>query len=484
MTYIYVRNQDGKPLMPTTRRRHIASLLKQRKAEIVSEVPFTVQLNYQSPGVTQPLYGGTDPGRTHIGESVIDAKGRVLYQAQLTTRNAQIAKLMSKRRQHRRASRRGERLARKRLAKRHGTAMDKPLMRKLPGYQEGRVCVKDIINTEARFNNRKREEGWLTPSATQLVRTHLQMVSRIQKILPVTEWSIELNKFAFMQLEDGSCIGTDFQNGRLKGYPSIKAYIANRQDGKCAVCGGPIEHLHHIVPRSQMGSNTVENLIGLCSHCHNKVHNGDTGLKVQGLKKKYGGTSVLNQALPSIVKALQTRFGKDQIHFVDGFATSTYRKAHYINKDHDIDAAVIAACGMKISNLNFQFSHCYKIQQFRRHDRSIIQYQRSRTYQLNKKTVCKNRHKAMDQKDKSLAEFRERHPNLISKLTVKKSKRAYNRINRIMPGTVFYCEDQRYVLSGQLSNGAMYRAIGYGKKNFSASKCRIVRNNTGIVYIA
>lgn len=112
MDYIYVLNRDGTPLMPTTRKRHIASLLKHRKAEVVSEVPYTIRLNYQSPGITQPLFGGTDPGRTNIGESVVDANGRIVYMAHLTTRNAEIVKLMTNRRQHRQASRRGERLAR------------------------------------------------------------------------------------------------------------------------------------------------------------------------------------------------------------------------------------------------------------------------------------------------------------------------------------------------------------------------------------
>ena len=44
--------------------------------------------------------------------------------------------------------------ARKRLAKKHDTDRDFPDGRLLPGYDEP-VMLKDIINTEARFNNRK-----------------------------------------------------------------------------------------------------------------------------------------------------------------------------------------------------------------------------------------------------------------------------------------------------------------------------------------
>ena len=62
--------------------------------------------------------------------------------------------------------------------------------------------MKDIINTEARFNNRLRPEGWLTPTATQLLRTHLNLFERISRILPVTDVAVEVNRFAFMELTD------------------------------------------------------------------------------------------------------------------------------------------------------------------------------------------------------------------------------------------------------------------------------------------
>ena len=154
--YIYVLNKDGNPLMPTLRRRHILAMVKKRRAEIISEVPFVVRLNYQNPGIVQPLYGGTDPGRTNIGEAVLNLEGQIVYRAQVCTRNKEIVRLMGKRKQHRQASRRGERLARKRLAKKLGTTLKHLLERKLPGYKKGCVRVKDIINTESRFNDKNQ----------------------------------------------------------------------------------------------------------------------------------------------------------------------------------------------------------------------------------------------------------------------------------------------------------------------------------------
>ena len=162
-TYVYVQASDGTPLMPTKRFNHVQKLLRCGKARIVEHVPFVVRLKYNGPKNVQPLYGGTDPGRSNIGNAVIDSRGTVVYKDHVTTRNREIPRLMAERRTHRQASRRGERLVRKRQARRLGTTMKRLMERKLPGYGEGVVQVKDIINTEARFNNRHRPEGWITP---------------------------------------------------------------------------------------------------------------------------------------------------------------------------------------------------------------------------------------------------------------------------------------------------------------------------------
>jgi len=161
-TYIYVQASDGTQLMPTKRKHHIQKLLKRGKAVIVEHVPFVVRLKYKGPKNTQHLFGGTDPGRNNIGNAVVNENGVVVYKDHVTTRNCEIAKLMAERRTHRQASRRGERLARRRLAKRLGTTSKKLLERVLPGCGKP-VKVKDIINTEARFNNRHRPAGWITP---------------------------------------------------------------------------------------------------------------------------------------------------------------------------------------------------------------------------------------------------------------------------------------------------------------------------------
>ena len=59
--------------------------------------------------------------------------------------------------------------------------------------------------------------------------------------------------------------------------PNTTRKAIYRRDGfACALCGDP-RHLqiHHVIPRSQGGSDFPENLICLCSSCHALAHGTD-----------------------------------------------------------------------------------------------------------------------------------------------------------------------------------------------------------------
>ena len=484
-TYVYVQASDGTPLMPTKRFNHVQKLLRRGKARVVEHVPFVIRLRYAGPKNVQPLYGGTDPGRDNIGNAVVDENGTVVYKDHVTTRNREIAKLIAERRAHRQASRRGERLARKRLAKRLGTTSKKLLERILPGCGKP-VKVKDIINTEARFNNRRRPAGWITPTVRQLIQTHVNMVKKIRKFLPVDTWTLEINRFAFMRLDDGSVVGTDFQDGKLRGYKDEDDYIFHLQGGKCLCCGRErIDHYHHIVPRHKGGSDRWYNKAGLCNECHSKIHKGELSLAAVGEKKRYDGTSALNQAMPYIAEEL----GELMPHFdtCTGKDTHDIRELFGIMKDHDNDAVCIAAYGAPVSEVKDSV-HTYEVKQFRRHDRARIKSQRERRYYIEDpvtgklKAVAKNRKSRFEQSGPSLADLGLTRQD-ISRLTVKKSTRYYNAAGRLMPGAEFFCNGGRYIMTGQLTGGKYLRAAGQGTKNFRKDACCIRKENRGLVYL-
>ena len=62
---------------------------------------------------------------------------------------------------------------------------------------------------------------------------------------------------------------------RLKGkaYKDLQIAVLRRDNWQCDECGMYTEAPpHHVIFRSQGGSDTMENLITLCMECHEKEH--------------------------------------------------------------------------------------------------------------------------------------------------------------------------------------------------------------------
>lgn len=145
-----------------------------------------------------------------------------------------------------------------------------------------------------------------------------------------------------MHLDDGSVYGTDFQNGKLRGYRDVKDYIWHLQEGKCLCCKkAAIGHYHHILPRGERGSDLWYNIAGLCVDCHDKLHKNEVKLPAEGEKKRYAGTSVLNQAVPFILKELEKLF--PSVDTCTGWDTAAVRELLSAGKTHADGAVCIAA---------------------------------------------------------------------------------------------------------------------------------------------
>ena len=491
---IYVLSKDGQPLMPIRSERRAKRFLKNGKARVVNAKPFTIQLTYDiETSVVDKCVIGIDPGRTNIGVCVTDSKGEVLFTADVETRNKDIPRLMDERRRHRQQSRHGERKVRQREAIRcdkTGTLKNTEVWRMLPGYSKPVRC-KVFRNTEARFNNRKRSEGWLTPTARHLLLTHINLVKKISTFLPVSEAVVEVNRFAFMKMDNPDIKNYEYQQGRLKGFESVDDYVSRQQNDHCLFCNRKIDHFHHIVPRSEGGSDTPENIAGLCERHHNLVHTDQAWTdkllsKKTGINKKYGALSVLNQIMPFLVKELVSLMPTD-VTF--GYDTAKTRESYHLPKSENHDGHYIDAWTIAVSTLDIEpdvpkFGEPYKIKQFRRHDRQIVRKQSERTYYLDGKPVCKNRHKRTGQKADSLAEWRFRHPSDVGRLVVKKSTRSYNDVKRLMPGTIFIYNGKAYILRGSDNHGTRYYAENLDNSHrFSSSKCRIAKRNSGLVFL-
>ncbi|MDY5522197.1 MAG: RRXRR domain-containing protein [Agathobacter sp.] len=501
MTNIYVLNKDGTPLMPLHSFRRARNMIKSEKAVVANRNPFTIRLTEQMDDpVVDKCVLGIDPGRTNIGLCVIDSKGNPLYSAVLTTRNKDIKKLMSNRKNYRQARRGGARKKRKRrdiAADKIGNAKDTEYWRMLPGYSKP-VCCKVCRNKEAKFNHRKRPTGWLTPTARHLLQTHINVVDKVSKILPISEVAIEINRFDFARLENPNIRNWDYQRGKLFGFNNVREAVAYQQHGQCLLCGKKkIQQYHHIVPRSKGGSESLDNYAGLCTKCHDRVHK-DTDAKnallskKQGVMMKYHALSVLNQIMQSLIDELA---GKYPVYVTTGRETHMIRESMGLadkypdDGTHYIDAWCIAVSAHWSYQQDEppQFEHVYELKQYRRHNRAQIHSQRQRTYYLDGKVVAQNRNKRTGQADgdkyDSLAEFREIHPELVDRLVAKKSTRHYNDLNRILPGAVYNYAGKLYVLRGSGNKGKKFYSVRSGTTYHYYKKCKVLYHNSGIVCI-
>ena len=276
------------------------------------------------------------------------------------------------------------------------------------------------------------------------------------------------------------------------GRTNIGIAVSEMQEHHCLFCKKPIEHYHHVVPQHKNGSNTIDNIVGLCTKHHDLVHKETAwqeklAKKKTGLNKKYGALSVLNQIIPALTKELSSLFPK---HFfaTNGKSTYDYRAAHGVSKDHWLDAYCIA-CSVLPSNVcdsNINNHMPYELKQFRRHDRRVLNNENmNRVYTLNNKAVAINRHKAKDQKTVSLEEFRKEHPDDVCKLKVKEHHPTYRNMNRNFPGSVFLVGKQIHIMQG-IASSKDGKATKYNDTSataIAAGKCKFVAKNTGILFV-
>jgi len=241
---VYVLNQNGRPLMPTKNHAKVRVLLKQGKAKVINKCPFTIQLLYSSTNYAQKVTLGVDSGSKHIGLSAT-TKDKVLFESDVELRN-DIMDLLSSRRELRR-SRRNRKLR----------------------YRK------------PRFNNRRRGKGWLAPSVKQKVDSHLTMVSKVCKILPISNIVVEVASFDIQKIKDPTISGADYQHGEQLDFWNVREYVLFRDGHTCQCCKGKskdkILNVHHIESR-KTGGNAPNNLITLCETCHTGYHKGTVKL--------------------------------------------------------------------------------------------------------------------------------------------------------------------------------------------------------------
>ncbi len=250
---VFVLDTNKVPLAPCHEAK-ARKLLDTGKAAIYRRFPFTIILKYaverahemhsvpqsklavrESNACVPDLRVKLDPGSKTTGIAVIDDQsGKVVFAAELSHRGHEIRESLESRRAIRRSRRHRHTRYRK-----------------------------------ARWQNRRRKEGWLPPSLQSRIANVLTWVARLSRLCRITAISMELVRFDMQLMENPEISGVEYQQGTIAGY-ELREYLLEKWGRKCAYCGKeniPLQ-VEHIVPRSRGGSNRVSNLCLSCEKCN------------------------------------------------------------------------------------------------------------------------------------------------------------------------------------------------------------------------
>ena len=292
--------------MPTERFGKVRRMLKNSLAHVVRRIPFTIQLDYETTDFTQPVTLGIDAGSKHIGVSAT-TKEKELYAADVELRNDIVDKLSTRREQRR--------TRRSRLRYR------KP-----------------------RFDNRvsSKKEGWLAPSVENKVHTHMYVVKKVCKILPVSNIVLETASFDMQKIKHPDIQGEEYQQGEQLGFWNVREYVLWRDGHVCQHCHGkskdPVLNVHHLESR-KTGGDAPSNLITLCETCHKAFHRGKFELKIKR------GKPLRDAAFMGIMRwAFYKRLKKEHpnVSMTFGYITKNTRITNNLPKEHYVDARCIS----------------------------------------------------------------------------------------------------------------------------------------------
>lgn len=311
---VYVISQNNKPLMPCS--NPIARLLlKQSKAKVKKREPFTIKLTYETTNYVQDLTLGVDTGSGTIGTAVSKSNGDIVYMSEVVVRN-DITGKMTQRAKYRRNRR-----------------------NRKTRYRKARWLNRANSIKNDRFN----------PTMQSKIHSHIKEIEYIKSILPITEMVFETSQFGTHLMKNPSLANPKvkhwgYQKGINYGFENTKAMVLDRDNYTCQCCKGKHKdgklEVHHIVFRSQGGSDEESNLITLCHTCHKDLHSGKIHFKLNG---KIKGSLKYATQMNSIRKQL-FRLYPDAVETF-GYVTKANRLHLGINKEHYYDACTIATRG-------------------------------------------------------------------------------------------------------------------------------------------
>ena len=334
--------------MPCSQRK-ARLLLKEGKAKIIGYKPFTIQLLQATGETTQEVHLGVDTGAKYIGIAATSGN-KVLVKGEIELRD-DIHKNMMVRHQARRDRRN-----------------------------------RNTRYRKARFLNRKRREGWLPPTVQSKLNATFMWIDRFYSLLPNPILHIEVGKFDIHKMINPDVVKEGYKNGQCAGYYDVRYFVFARDNYTCQVCKkrNKILRTHHIVYRTEGGTDRADNLITVCTECHTSENHKVGGILYNWMIKHKRVKQYKEATFMNIVR--KRTFEKYPNAIITyGSETSPYRKGLGLNKTHYNDAIAIS----KIENIKENPNEYFYIKQFRKKKRSLHESIPTRGRKKEKNTSAK-----------------------------------------------------------------------------------------------
>ena len=394
---VFVMDKNGRMGHPTRKCGMIRRKLKQGKAKIVHRFQDTIVVKIfdlvidEDKTVDCKFILGIDPGYSNIGYyviKVVDGKVYDILSGELKTRTEKIKGLLLGRKMYRNGRRRHRR---KRVQRLHGS----------------------VKFRHPRWKNRKKHQ--FQPTHIHLIQTHLNLIKKIHSIVNFDEINIEYFKYDSQKALNPDIKGTQYQRGIQYGFANTNAYVLDRDGYKCQSCGETDIGLkaHHIVERTDNGSDRPENLVTVCYRCHHEIHIGKRKCPVGlvGNNTRFRDSGVLNSCMPALLQLLQA--SNFVVRKTFGSATKVIREYLDIPKTHRTDAFCIAIEQLGEDMLfDESTGNIINYQQFRRHNRKFVNRFEDRKYYISGIRIVQARNRkrrsGQDKKDDfSLEDYRQ-----------------------------------------------------------------------------
>lgn len=239
--YSFVLDLKGKKLAPCNENKAWI-LIRKKKAKLLQKYPMCIQLNYEVDIKEEnEIICGIDDGSKHVGIALVQ---------KCKTYNKPVFKGTIELRQD-----------------------VKKLMKLRRGYRRYRRSHKRY--RKARFNNRSAStrKGRVAPSILQKKQSIIRVINQLNKMINIKEFHLEDVAIDIRALSEGKKLYKWQYQKSNRLDENIRKAVILRDNCKCMECGksNTLLEVHHIRARRFGGSNSLSNLITLCSKCHQKT---------------------------------------------------------------------------------------------------------------------------------------------------------------------------------------------------------------------